>query len=65
MKLCTKHGCGVCIGCSRVPPKGCGEVCRYEAEKWLDLLSSLLDTELTHEQGQIVMDFKIVENDTE
>ena len=60
MKLCTKQGCGVCIGCSHIPPKGYGDVCRDDAEELLDCLFAIIDTEWTQEQEQIFADFDIV-----
>ena len=65
MKLCTKHGCGVCRGCSRIPPEGCGYVCRDVAEELLDCLFAIIDTEWTQEQAEIFADFEIVKDDTE
>ena len=65
MKLCRMQGCGVCLGCSHIPPEGYGDVCRYEAETLLDLLFAFLDTELTYNQEQILTDFEIVKDDTE
>ena len=65
MKLCTKQGCGVCIGCSHVPPKGCGDVCRDYAEELLDCLFAIIDTAWTPEQAGIFADFEIVKDDTE
>ena len=59
MKLCTKQGCGVCIGCSHIPPNGYGDVCRDEAEELLDCLIAIRDTEWTYEQEQIFADFGI------
>ena len=60
MKLCTNHGCGVCIGCSHTPPKGHGDVCRDEAEYLLDCLFAIINTEWTQEQAEIFADFEIV-----
>ena len=65
MKLCTKHGCGVCIGCSHTPPKGCGDVCRDEAEYLLDCLFAIINTEWTQEQAEIFADFEIMKENTE
>lgn len=65
MKLCTKHGCGVCIGCSRIPPEGYGDICRDDAEWMLDCLVAIIDTEWTQEQAEIFADFEIVKDDTE
>ncbi len=65
MKLCTKQGCGVCIGCSRIPPEGYGDVCTKEAEELLDCLMAIIDTEWTQEQTEIFADFEIVKDDTE
>ena len=60
MKLCQMHGCGVCYGCSHIPPEGCGDVCRKEAEVLLDCLMAIIDTEWTKEQAEIFADFDIV-----
>ena len=57
MKLCQLHGNGVCYRCERKPPKNCGDICRYEAELWLDAFKELLKTELTDEQKEIMEDF--------
>ena len=65
MKLCQKHGCGVCRGCPRIPPDGYGDVCRYDAEDMLDCLVAIIDTEWTYEQEQIFADFEIAKDDTE
>ncbi len=65
MRLCTKHGCGVCRGCSRVPSEGYGDVCRYVAEDMLDCLAEIIYTEWTPEQAEIFADFEIVKDDTE
>ena len=65
MKLCTKQGCGVCLGCSRIPPEGYGHVCRYVAEDMLDCLVAIIDTEWTQEQAEIFADFEITKDDTE
>ena len=59
MKLCTKHGCGVCRGCAQIPPEGCGDVCRDYAEELLDCLFAIIDTEWTQEQAEIFADFEI------
>lgn len=65
MKLCTKHGCGVCLGCHRIPPEGYGDVCRYDAEWMLDCLFAIIDTEWTQEQAEIFADFEIEKDNTE
>ena len=65
MKLCTKTGCGVCFGCSHIPPEGHGDICRHEAEELLDCLVTIIDTEWTQEQAEIFADFEIVKDDTE
>lgn len=65
MKLCTKHGCGVCRGCDQIPPDGCGDVCRDYAEELLDCLFAIIDTEWTQEQAEIFADFEISKDDTE
>ena len=65
MKLCTKHGCGVCRGCSHIPPEGCGDICRDVAEDMLDCLAAIIYTEWTQEQAEIFADFEIVKDDTE
>ena len=59
MRLCQKQGCGVCIGCSRIPPEEYGDVCRYDAEDMLDCLFAIIDTEWTQEQAEIFADFEI------
>ena len=64
MKLCTKHGCGVCIGCSHIPPEGYGDICRDDAEWMLDCLIAIIDTEWTQEQAEIFEDFEIEKDDT-
>ena len=63
MKLCTKQGNGVCVGCSRIPPEGRGDICRYVAEDMLDCLTAIIDTEWTYEQEQIFADFEIAKDD--
>ena len=67
MKLCTKHGSGVCLNCPRVLPNSLGDVCRYDAEVLLDCLNAIIDTEWTYEQEQVFTDFGIAKryNDTE
>ena len=40
MELCKKQGCGVCIGCSKIPDKKYGDICRYVAE---EILSTIFD----------------------
>jgi hypothetical protein len=65
MKLCTKQGCGVCIGCSHLPPEGYGDLCRYVAEDMLDCLVAIIDTKWTKEQAEIFADFEISKDDTE
>ena len=65
MKLCTKQGCGVCMGCPRIPLEGCGDICRYEAEELLDCLMAIITTEWTPEQTEIFADFEIIKDDTE
>ena len=65
MKLCTKQGNGVCLGCSRMPPERHGDVCRKDAEVLLDCLVAIIDTEWTQEQAGIFADFEIVKDDTE
>lgn len=65
MRLCTKQGCGVCRGCSRIPPEGCGDICRYVAEDMLDCLLAIIDTEWTQEQAEIFSDFEISKDYTE
>lgn len=64
MKLCTKHGCGVCINCPRKLPNSWGDICRYDAEELLDCLFAIIDTEWTQEQAEIFADFKIVKDNT-
>ena len=64
MKLCRMQGCGVCLGCSHIPPEGYGDVCRYEAEELLDCLMALIYTEWTQEQAEIFADFEIEKDDT-
>ena len=54
------QGCGVCLGCSRIPPEGYWHVCRYVAEDMLDCLVAIIDTEWTQEQSEIFADFEIV-----
>ncbi len=65
MKLCTKHGTGVCINCPRKLPNSWGDICRYDAEGLLDCLFAIIDTEWTQEQAEIFADFEIVKDDTE
>lgn len=59
MKLCTKHGCGACLGCSSTPPEGYGDVCRKIAEELLDCLVEIIHTEWTQEQAEIFAGFEI------
>lgn len=65
MKLCTKQGNGVCIGCPRNLPNSWGDICRYEAEEMLDALNALLKTKFSQEQKDIMSDFGFVTYDTE
>lgn len=57
MKICNYHGSGVCVNCNRTVPKGYGEICRYEAEDYLDLLVALTKTKFTNEQRGVITDF--------
>ena len=59
MKLCEKHGNGVCINCPRKLSNSWGDICRYEAETLLDCLVAIIDTEWTQEQEDIFADFGI------
>lgn len=43
IKLCNKSGCGICIGCNRVPDKGQGDICRYIAEELLDKYQNIIE----------------------
>ena len=65
MKLCTKHGNGVCLNCDQTPPSGYGDICRYIAEDWVNVLEELLHTELSDEQKNILRDFGIMFYKTE
>lgn len=59
MIICKKDGCGVCNNCSKelTLKNGHWDICRYDAEKGLDLLHELLDTTLTKEQVSVIDDF--------
>lgn len=57
MKLCEKHGNGVCINCDQTPPSGYGDICRYIAEDQLVVFRELLKTKLTDEQIDVLRDF--------
>ena len=57
MKICNRHGNGVCLNCTHDVPKEYGDICRYEAEEMLDLLAALISTKLTDEQRFIISDF--------
>ena len=65
MKLCTKHGCGVCVNCPRNLPNSWGDICRYDAEEMLDVLNALLKTKFSQEQKDIMLDFGFIIYDTE
>lgn len=65
MKICTKHGAGVCLNCPRNLPNSWGDICRYEAEVLLDCIRAIIDTEWTQEQADIFAEFGIVKDDTE
>ena len=57
MKICNKHGNGVCLNCTHEAPDGYGDICRYTAEEMLDLLAALISTQLTDEQRFVIEDF--------
>lgn len=57
MKICNRHGNGVCLNCTHDVPKEYGDICRYTAEEALDLLSVLVSTNLTDKQKLIISDF--------
>ena len=59
MKICNYHGNGVCINCNREVPERYGDICRYIAEDYLDLLVALTKTKFTNEQRDIINDFMI------
>lgn len=44
MKICGATGCGVCVGCNRVPPTvngfKYGDICRQDVEEILAALES-------------------------
>lgn len=65
MKLCQRHGNGVCINCDQTPPSGYGDICRYIAEDWVNVLEELLHTQLSNEQKDILRDFGIMFYKTE
>lgn len=60
MKLCQRHGNGVCINCNHLPTKDMGDICRYEAEDWVNALAELLHTKLSDEQREVLRDFGII-----
>ena len=65
MKLCQRHGHGVCYRCDHKPPKNCGDICRYDAEELLECLLAIIYTEWTPEQAEIFASFEITKDDTE
>lgn len=60
MRLCCKHGNGVCLNCKRQPTKDMGDICRYKAEDRLGAFEELLFTNLSDEQKDILRDLGIV-----
>lgn len=44
MKICNRHGCGVCVNCDKKPPTlngyNYGDICRDKAETILTWLES-------------------------
>lgn len=60
MKICQRHGNGVCVNCNHLPTKNMRDICRYEAEDWVNTLVELLQTKLSDEQRDILRDSGII-----
>lgn len=60
MKICSCGDFGACINCDKVKTLAeCGcDACRKDAEKRLELLERLLETELTITQKKVVEEWK-------
>lgn len=66
IKICEKHGDGVCVGCNRNPSTSSEEIlCRFDAVKCLEILAKISHTSIADLQKQILTNQYILQKEEE